>query len=1722
MSNQFYKYLSEKVVKFFQTNMPMAGDKFFVQFETNEQVYNLYSELEKNIIAREFVYIDNLREQKYTSYQLGFGLTELIIAASTEGGTHPDFLATLRNLVGVAEGYENKAILFIHCSSLDSILGGAGSLSKEGMPLNVSAIEKDIKRKIDETGYSETDKEILSLYLVNKSKEIDGATASIFEYEDIICSLNDSQITTDEYRKFELFPDETLSVLSGKKLHERLEENHANYVRVSEIHSYGGDEARLEKYYGESGAKALMKPDWENISYTEIEKFLSSRKNTSTIEYIPILSNLVVWDKEEGSSKTKRRTRNIIVFVTSEEKTEIALAFTEYTRKNGIDIPKIYQPVLKCEAVGKKLLVELSGIEDKAAFYHFKYDGGGIKFDFKIAVLRCSSSLLGNIKTQYSIEMKKGAVNAIRINTDEDEVVFNEFASDKSTIKIVEENQVISVKNNERVTIIAGDDYPYSELNDDVIFSVSTENFVIPLIKAFAIEKPVVIEGMKLWYLKRIKKANFEIMGENSLVFGTKRYFARDEFKKTLELERRYIRKDSPFVIENGDNIEQLEIVDIKLPETVSSAFHDIVSYFNRHNIIPSLAYVNDDILELYSEYLNAIVSVIESVSEGGYLSEEERNIFYLGMIKRQYGDYEILLTPLHPINIAYQLFINKQNIDGLEDAGIELLRKFQHTALFPYINIDPYSKEKKLYIPIEQIYSPEWKIYVEESLPRYKGSKDFVSKLVAEKVQEFVEHFSYLFSSDTSAPIRINLINTGDCREVVQGIIKYYAHELNASDNKIVIPVCVTMYSDAKIDTAFELMSQIDNVDVLVKLLGIDVRVDGMGMDEIIDIYRSNVQFYYKSMNDDFEYAHITFLEFDDDNQTVNTLMQDIPSGIVMNGISSGVPSEMLGDSYRTGFGTKYINTDNILIDVAAKYNSINAAMSGEAYRRGACYALKMSMSKQKILNRIYDASNWVTFIDPKVDLSYFKNDLSTKDLMIIHYSDQYNMTSSGYDAITVTKKSKQYENAISQYLMINGVDDASVHSKHIINIFNALNGDWLLRMLSYKSHFPVEKLSILSAMKIAVKRYAVSGVIWVPISLEEILRVSGSVGLSQSGSIFSAKNLGFTGVASDDLLLIGVKPGEKIQVTYYPIEVKIVKAESGYLEKGIKQAIKTREIFDEILGFGTCYDKPIKTRIYRNFFMQQVMVNAGKMLLYEVGDGNQGWEEITHSDLRRKLLEEEYEIVETIVPEMGKAAVFSFREDCFCEREIRYQDVLIFENTKKEGVNILAKDFSSIETVDWSFVKKEESIQEINNNEPLDDAKNMLLEVEDVESENSFSENKKKCSDAELESLTQEKKEVRVLIGKDKYFHEVYWEFGSKSLANRHLLITGTSGQGKTYSIQTMLYELAKSNISAVIFDYTEGFMLQQLEEPFKESLEKKISQQVVYSSGVPINPFQRHEVDLAGQKILEKEPDVAARLADIFAHVYDFGPQQYSAIFDAAYSGMKVYGNKMNMRLFQEQLGEVAETNKAAKSVISKMSPFFHTVEFTDDPNFDWGNIFYTDDAKINIVQLTLFSREMQVIITEMMLWDAWYYTKKYGSKDKPFVVVLDEAQNLSHTMKSPSAAILTEGRKFGWSAWFATQSLKVLKDDEVVRLMQSAFKLYFKPTDEEMIKIAKQLDATGKTDWLSEIQKLRKGQCIVVGDKMKADGTVGPAEPTVISISPFDIRLSKNSDSTERWD
>ena len=177
-----------------------------------------------------------------------------------------------------------------------------------------------------------------------------------------------------------------------------------------------------------------------------------------------------------------------------------------------------------------------------------------------------------------------------------------------------------------------------------------------------------------------------------------------------------------------------------------------------------------------------------------------------------------------------------------------------------------------------------------------------------------------------------------------------------------------------------------------------------------------------------------------------------------------------------------------------------------------------------------------------------------------------------------------------------------------------------------------------------------------------------------------------------------------------------------------------------------------------------------------------------------------------------------------------------------------------------------------------------------------------------------------------------------------------------------------------------------MDQLEEEFVNKMGNHINQRVCKFENVPINPFKRHFIEFAGQKFPEKDSDIAARFANIMTHVYKFGDQQSAAIFDAVRIGLSKYKDGMNMKHFQEELENEKQANKSAQTVISKMQPFFYSIEFEEDSDFDWGDVLYPSESTATIFQLTAIDRDMQVIITELMLWDLWYYSTKNGSKEK----------------------------------------------------------------------------------------------------------------------------------------
>lgn len=369
-----------------------------------------------------------------------------------------------------------------------------------------------------------------------------------------------------------------------------------------------------------------------------------------------------------------------------------------------------------------------------------------------------------------------------------------------------------------------------------------------------------------------------------------------------------------------------------------------------------------------------------------------------------------------------------------------------------------------------------------------------------------------------------------------------------------------------------------------------------------------------------------------------------------------------------------------------------------------------------------------------------------------------------------------------------------------------------------------------------------------------------------------------------------------------------------------------------------------------------------------------------------------------------------------------------------------------------------------------------------------------------------------IRLLIGEDVPTREpVYWEFGHPELQNRHILITGSSGTGKTYFMQALLLELSRYGVSSLIFDYTDGFTPQKLEPEFLKHVGDKLVQLPIYHQPFPLNPFKRYPIEVAGSVVLQKPVDVAERIKSSFIKVFGLGDQQANAVYNAVKQGLEKYGENMTLADFGNELRALGDSLPPARTALARLEPLIDRDPFDHTSSQDWG-MLERNPGSIVVVQLSGFTRDVQVAITQLILWDAWYYQVRYGDKNKPFPVVLDEAQNLDHSETAPTAMILTEGRKFGWSGWFATQFLKgQMEKDELGRLQQASQKIFFRPPESELREVALMIDPdkTEATEWQVRLARLKKGQCVVSG-WTERNGHLHKDKPRIVNVAPLSAR------------
>lgn len=149
---------------------------------------------------------------------------------------------------------------------------------------------------------------------------------------------------------------------------------------------------------------------------------------------------------------------------------------------------------------------------------------------------------------------------------------------------------------------------------------------------------------------------------------------------------------------------------------------------------------------------------------------------------------------------------------------------------------------------------------------------------------------------------------------------------------------------------------------------------------------------------------------------------------------------------------------------------------------------------------------------------------------------------------------------------------------------------------------------------------------------------------------------------------------------------------------------------------------------------------------------------------------------------------------------------------------------------------------------------------------------------------------------------------------------------------------------------------------------------------------------------------------------------------------------------------------------------------------------------EPGKINIISLAGINPKTQIQLIEIILSVVWRQLR-YRQFSEIDVVCIDEIQSLSLKKNSALFELLTESRKYGISLVLATQSLSVFNKKEIAALGQTAVKLYFHPSEQDIRSIAQQIDPVAYERVAMVLKNLRKGQALTVGDIEKAGHKIG---------------------------
>lgn len=1663
---QFERFLAKQFSQWAKKGIP-AGFRYHFKSPDSHNSYRLFNALLEltdgnlePVSGVELAYIDS-------------GLSKIIPVLHGEGedGTFTEnYISHLRDAIAGQEGvFRGCSLVVIHNSLLDTLINSADNLASKGQVWSPDHICDAIKQLVDR---SDKNRDVSECLLENQFENIleDGAT--MFGFEALFNAVEDGDLLFHELNMF----DDPLITKMGqnkKQIQGRLETNRQLYQEIAfEVENFSDDLVEHLKVFSEKFVRKHFidtEPDaWRSL---ELETLLQEKKNNTKAQLVlkkEELSDGELTARNRAESKAGMRDRHIIIELGPEQSEfELKLSFegTSDLDKQQLKIqpPKVFNQKEEWairnsfKSAFATLKATLSGAPTYFSI-QLKRDNTAESYKFNCLIVPKGLFYLDKIKNIFTIEPKNARIklnmdeNVLRINSDIQHLYHlqdTKSVIDSTAFGIVDFDALAGESDEIEFSISSGE----HQLDIRVEGSLAVDSLPLPLLL-----------NKGRYYKLFDDQYNGEFLaGKGKVALDNSEFTITATRLRLLNIEHLMASESLLFI--DGDTRFKLDDIRDYAPE-IWKGYSDLFAYLTEKKSTLSLVSWGSQFSAIVENIVEVCIRYYESISPDGPLSDEQKKVINIGRVCL---DDDEFYSPYHPLVLAYFLNLKAQIQSDENDTFANIpsvtLERLAPAGLLPF----SYHPEFE-YAYNQQIKENAFWI---RSVPQEKSTYDFIRKLVNEKIDEFQSAFSQLFEDENNSLI-VNAVNLEKGKELFLGIVDYMKANLDDASS-----IHVNLYDQELQFNAFDEFAETVNYDVLKQWLGLDKGKVREIADTVIDLLRTRLT-YSKFTNNQIEqfgqaYSHLTFFRNNTKVDCTEVDIDSMESGVAADGLLSGEASQSKQGSYYTGFGLKNVDySEKPHIKVAKLIGSLIKPALGKNVQYHGKNAISLAVSEdfRSLLKHSYESSIWTTIIDPKVTLDFFH---SNEDVVLIHYSDQYT-TSSSYDAITVTAQRHLFEKVLSQQ---NG---------GIVDEFNAFNGDWLLKMISaptdgHKSIEQFEKLrkerrGIIGAYKFVTSMLSKSDITWVPLSVAEMIRVSGNLGLKMSESDFSRKlNCDRQGAISDDVLMVGLK-----NQTMYLLPLEVKTGATPNYAKAIEQAKELgRYLREDVLG-----SSGIVPQIYRSLFMRQILMQVDKYQLYEVF--NEGYFDALLAE-KEQWLAGHFQLGELV--HYPRGFVVSHLESAAClNTNYMVQDDILRIDLPMSLLDTLVSTplqnlmhESNIANIchvpeEYLLGVMQQPIEQINDTtKPVNGINNPELNISpepspiDMTAKASSDEAISKC---------------RVEIGTDVLSGDkVYWEYGNKDLANRHMIIFGSSGQGKTYCIEGLMMSLSDSSINSLVVDYTNGFLPTHLEPEFVEKMKPKSN--VLCNEPFSMSPFRAQKQDFGGIHIEEKPHMVAGRVASVFNKVYSsIGEKQIAVLVDVIEHGVSTYGASYSL---QNMLDDLMEEETVGPTLAAKLSPLVKSNLFSSDSNKSWESVFNTSENKTTIMQLVSLSHDISMLCTEFLLWDLYSYACSYGNKNNPIPIVLDEVQNLDHRLESPLGKMLTEGRKFGVSLILATQTLSMLRKDEQDRLFQASHKLFFAPAKTETKTYARILElsvpGTKQVDWENQLADLAKGQCLSVG-------------------------------------